>query len=276
MPPFESINHAMTALATGGFSVTSDSFASYGPAIVLFTILPMATGATSFALHRKFLDGDWKKLFKSSEFKLMAALILLATFILALRMDWITALFTTASASTTVGFSNINVIGGPAWGSLEKSIVSLLMIIGGGYGSTAGAIKLIRTVMVLTALYWLVKKALMPDRAVVPLKINGKVFSESEVLQSAVFIFAYLVLLAIGTLITMTVLPEASAINCFFDSASAQGTVGLTSGITGPSMPAVLKVTYIIQMWIGRLEVIPVVALFANFIGATPRHHDPF
>lgn len=276
MPPFESINHAMTALATGGFSVTSDSFASYGAPILVFTCLPMIFGATSFALHRRVIAGDWRALFKSPEFRLMSLLILGSTLILAWRMDWITALFSTVTASTTVGFSSVNVISGAIWGPLQKSILIILMIIGGGFGSTAGAIKLIRTVILITALYWLVKRALLPDRAVVPLKIGDKIFSENEILQSAVFVFGYFVLLGVGGLITMAAMPEASAINCFFDSVSAQGTVGLTSGVTGPTMPSVVKITYILQMWIGRLEVIPAIALFAYVIGLTPRRRDPF
>ncbi|KXA92552.1 hypothetical protein AKJ66_03950 [candidate division MSBL1 archaeon SCGC-AAA259E22] len=69
----------------------------------------------------------------------------------------------------------------------------------------------------------------------------------------------------------LAAIPEATAINCVFDSASAQGTVGLSTGITGIGMPAIVKILFIIQMWIGRLEVIPVVALFGYSIHRTPK-----
>lgn len=279
MPLFHSINHGMTALATGGFSVTSDSFASYGAPILIVTLFPMIAGATSFVTHRKVIDGDWKAFFKSSEFKLMAALVAISIFILAWSMGLVDAIFSSVTASTTVGFSsvgNAGIIGGAGWGGLQKSIMIVLMVIGGGFGSTAGAIKLIRTVVLVMALYWLVKRALLPDSAVVPFKVGGRVFSESAILQTAVFAFIYVLLLVVGSLITMAALPSEPAINCIFDSASAQGTVGLSAGVTGAGMPVVVKITYIIQMWVGRLEVIPVVAFLSYLVGRIPRRREPF
>lgn len=276
MPIFDSVNHAMTSLATGGFSVTSDSFASYSPAILIVTLFPMLAGATSFVTHRKVMEGNWKSLFKSVEFKLMMILMAISTFVLAWNLGIIDAVFSSVTAQTTVGFSSVNVMSGPAWGPLQKSIIIFQMVVGGGFGSTAGAIKLIRTVVLIMVLYWLVKRALLPERAVVPFKIGDRIFSESEALQTAVFAFIYILLLVVGSLVTMAVLPGESAINCIFDSASAQGTVGLSAGITGPSMSPILKVTYILQMWIGRLEVIPVVAFLSYFIGKIPRPREAF
>ncbi|KXA91838.1 hypothetical protein AKJ63_00720 [candidate division MSBL1 archaeon SCGC-AAA259D18] len=265
IPIFDSVNHGMTALATGGFSVTSDSFASYSTPILIVTLFPMIAGATSFVIHRRVVGGDWKAFFKNLEFRLMIALIALSAFVLAWSTGVMDGIFTSVSASTTVGFSSVGkagIIDGGGWGPLQKSIVIFQMVVGGGFGSTAGAIKLIRTVVLIMALAWLVKKSLLPERAVVPFKIGDRIFSEGEVLQTAVFAFIYVLLLAIGSLVTMAALPGESAINCIFDSVSAQGTVGLSAGVTGPAMPAVVKVTYIIQMWIGRLEVIPVATLF--------------
>lgn len=271
IPLFHSINHGMTALATGGFSVTSDSFASYGTPILIITLFPMLAGATSFVTHRKVVDGDWKSLFKSSEFKLMMVLIAISTFALAWSVGWVDALFNSFSAQTTVGFSSVNAISGAGWGGLQKSILIFQMVVGGGFGSTAGAIKLIRTVVMIMALYWIVKRALLPDSAVVPFKIGGRVFPEGAILQTAIFAFTYILLLAVGSLITMAALPGESAIDSIFESASAQGTVGLSTGITGATMPAAVKITYIIQMWVGRLEVIPVVAFLSHLVGKIPR-----
>ncbi len=278
MPLFESINHSMTALATGGFSVTSDSFVSYSAPILIATLFPMILGATNFIVHIRVFKGDWKAFFKNTEFKLLLFLIGVSTFILAWTTGVVDGIFSAVTASTTVGFSSVGqagIVNGPGWGPLQKSIIVVLMVIGGGFGSTAGAIKLIRTVVLILALYWLVKKAILPDRAVVPFKLGNRVFSNEEILQTAVFVFAYILLLVLGSLITMAALPNESAINCIFDSASAQGTVGLSAGITGIGMPVVVKITYIIQMWIGRLEVIPVITLISYFIGKVDRR-EPF
>lgn len=287
MPLFESVNHAMTALATGGFSVTSDSFASYSVPILFVTLFPMLAGATSFVTHRRVMDGNWKAFFKSLEFKLMIFLVALSAFILAWSMGWMDAVFSSVTASTTVGFSSVGeagIVGGASWGPLQKSVIIVQMVIGGGFGSTAGAIKLVRTVVLVMALYWLVKRSLLPDRAVVPFKIGDKVFSENEILQTAVFGFIYVFILVAGSLITMAAfqgetLPNGdgvTAIDCIFDSASAQGTVGLSTGITGPNMPIIVKITYIIQMWVGRLEVIPAVAFLSYLVGKVPRRREAF
>lgn len=276
MPLFDSVNHGMTALATGGFSVTSDSFATYSTPILIAVIFPMLAGATSFVTHRRIMDGNWKAFFKSMEFKLIAALIALSTFTLAWNVGLMDGVFSAVTASTTVGFSSVNVIGGAGWGSLQKSIIIFQMVIGGGFGSTAGAIKLVRTVVLIMALYWLVKRALLPDRAVVPFKVGDRIFSEGEILQTAVFAFTYVLLLVVGSLITMAAMPGESALNCVFDSVSAQGTVGLSTGITGAAMPAVVKATYIVQMWVGRLEVIPVAAFLSHLAGKIPRRREAF
>ncbi|MBS3814984.1 MAG: TrkH family potassium uptake protein, partial [Hadesarchaea archaeon] len=275
MPLFDSLNHAMTALATGGFSVSSDSFASYGIPVIIVTIFPMLAGAISFVTHRRFFDGDWKAFFKSYEFKLLLILVGVSTLILGWSVGWVDALFNTVSAQTGTGFSSVNVIGGSGWGALQKSILVVQMVIGGGFGSTAGAIKLIRTIIMIMTLYWLVKRALLPDSAVVPFKLGDREFPKEAILQTTIFAFTYVILLVAGSLITMAVLPGESAIDCIFESASAQGTVGLSVGITGNAMPSILKVVYIIQMWIGRLEVIPVVAFFSYIIGKVPRRRSP-
>ncbi len=273
MPIFESVNHAMTALATGGFSVTSDSFASYSNLILVVACFPMLVGAISFSTHVRLSKGDLKAWIKSHEVKLMLLIIAIFTFLLSWNLGWIDALFSSVTAQTTVGFSSVGESGlmtGPNWGPLEKTLIIVQMVIGGGFGSTAGAIKLIRTLILAAALYWVVKRAILPERAVVPMKLEGETLSEDTVLQIAIFSFSYILLLVIGALITMAAMPHQSAINCIFDSASAQGTVGLSSGVTGIGMPGIVKVLFIFQMWIGRLEVIPGLVLFGYIFRKIP------
>ena len=66
--------------------------------------------------------------------------------------------------------------------------------------------------------------------------------------------------------------PEYSISDALFESASAQGTVGLSCGITNPAMSPMFEITYIIQMWAGRLEIIPILILFRTvFFGTKPK-----
>jgi trk system potassium uptake protein TrkH len=92
-------------------------------------------------------------------------------------------------------------------------------------------------------------------------------FSKAVTIAILFFLFIF-----ISSLVTYAYMGnEFSYFDSLFESTSAQCTVGLSTGITSPSMPPVLEVFYIIQMWAGRLEVIPVLAFFrALFFGVKP------
>jgi trk system potassium uptake protein TrkH len=278
MDLFPAINHAMTGIATGGFTTTPASFANYGAPILIITLVIMAAGATSFAIHRKILGGDWRALFRSIEVKLMIVLLVLATLVLVWSVGLKHALFQSTSALTGTGFSSTGMISGAAWGPLQKGVLSTLMVVGGGFGSTSSAIKLIRTVIIIGAVYWLIKRSFLPDRAVVPMKIGGRIYSEKEVMETAIYAFIYILVLVVGALIVMmamsgTVLgtgEEATGMDAIFESASAQGNVGLSVGITAAAVP-VVKVVFIIQMLVGRLEIIPVAAFLSYIVAKVPR-----
>lgn len=284
MPLWESINHSMTGIATGGFSVTADSFAGYNSPELVIAVIIMLMGATSFAVHRKLIGGQWREFFGNIEVKMMFFLIALATIVLVWSVGFEDAVFQSASALTGTGFSvaeqagpnQLAFVSGDAWGPLQKSILSCLMISGGGFGSTSSAIKLIRTVIILKAVYWLIKRSFLPKRAVVPFKLGGEVYSEGEVMQTSVYAFIYLLVLMGGALITMMAMSGASAIDVFFESASAQGNVGLSTGVTSITMPAIAKGTFIIQMLFGRLEILPVFALIGHMIAKIPRRREAF
>ncbi len=272
MDLFPAINHAMTGIATGGFTTIPDSFAGYEAPILIITLIVMMAGATSFAIHRKVMGGDWRALFKSVEVKLMITLIILATVILMFSVGLKHALFQSTSALTGTGFSSTGMVSGAEWGPLQKGILSTLMVVGGGFGSTSSAIKLIRTVIIIGAVYWVIKRSFLPERAVVPMKIGGRIYSEREVMGTAIYAFTYILVLIGGALIVMMAMPGESGMDCLFESASAQGNVGLSVGITAVAVP-VVKVVFIIQMLVGRLEILPVIAFLSYIVGRVPRRH---
>ena len=71
-----------------------------------------------------------------------------------------------------------------------------------------------------------------------------------------------MIFLAVGSFVLLAVVfPEFTLENVLFEVASAQGNVGLSSGITGAGMPTIAKVMFLFNMWIGRLEIIPVLVL---------------
>ena len=269
---FESVNHAMTGIATGGFSVRNNSFAGYGYPVLAFAVLIMIAGATSFAVHRRVMAGHWREFFKNVEVRLMLFLIILATLLLVLSVGLRDSLFQATSALTGTGFSTTRLAD---WGDMQKGLLSALMIIGGGYGSTSSAIKLIRIVIIGKAIHWMIKRSFLPERAVFPMKIAGREYTDREMMETAIYAFIYLVVLVAGAVVL--VLLGNSIMNSIFESASAQGNVGLSVGITSAAMPLAGKISLTVQMLVGRLEIIPVIAFLSYLVTKVPRpRRKPF
>ncbi len=269
---FEAVNHSMTGIATGGFSVRNTSFAGYGSPVLGITILIMMAGAISFAIHRRVMAGQWRDLFRNIEVRLMFVLIALATLLLIWSVGLRHALFQSTSALTGTGFSTATL---STWGDPQKGLLAILMVIGGGYGSTSSAIKLIRTVIIVKSVHWMIKRSFLPQRAVVPMKISGRIYTEQEMMETAIYAFLYIIVLITGAIVLMAV--GNPAMNSVFESASAQGNVGLSVGITSAAMPLAGKISMTVQMLVGRLEIIPVVAFVSYLIAKVPRpRRKPF
>ncbi len=270
---FEAVNHSMTGIATGGFTVRNTSFAEYGYPVLAISILIMMAGAISFAVHRRVMAGQWRELFQNIEVRLMLVLIALATLLLIWSVGLRDALFQSSSALTGTGFSTADL---SMWGDPQKGLLTILMTIGGGYGSTSSAIKLIRTVIIVKAVHWMIKRSFLPQRAVVPMKISGRIYSDQGMMETAIYAFIYIIVLISGAVVLMVVGPY-SAMNSVFESASAQGNVGLSVGITSAAMPLAGKISMTIQMLVGRLEIIPVIAFIVYLISKVPRpRQKPF
>ncbi|NOZ77105.1 MAG: TrkH family potassium uptake protein, partial [Euryarchaeota archaeon] len=221
---FNSINITFTAIATGGFSPMEDSYASTTVLERIVVMVLMLAGATSFALHRKWMSRDIAAIYRNPEVRLLLAILFVFSFLLYEDGNsLIDSMFQTTSAITCTGLSTVTVSG-----LNEHSIffLILLMITGGGYGSTSGAIKLIRVLVVIKAVKWYVRKISMPARTVLPFKIGGKTLEEGEVLVTILYVVLYMAFLLFGVFVF--VLLDHPLIDSVFEVASAQGNVGLS------------------------------------------------
>ena len=141
------------------------------------------------------------------------------------------------------------------------------MALGGGACSTAGGIKMLRLGIVAKALIQDIKRVILPERAIVEQRLHHikEILLEDKQVRAALLItVSYLVLYGIGTLLGM--LYGYPFLDSLFESTSAAANVGLSCGITIPGMPAGLELTYIVQMWAGRLEFMSVFTLIGFFI----------
>ncbi len=260
MPVFDAVVHAFTSVSTGGFSIKNGSVGSYNaPAIYAVMVVLMTLGGTSFFIHNSIFKRNFKEYFKNGETQLFWAIIL--TFSVLLSVAFVSAsrpfadgIFYTFSALTTTGFSIAGI-----HSEFSKFLIIILMIVGGFAGSTAGGLKLVRVGILGKAVVWVSKKISYPLSAVVPFKFYGKLIRDDELTIISLFSFIYLAILVIST--TIISLLGYSPIDSFFVSASAEGTVGLST-IDISSMNPAGKIVLIIDMLLGRLEILPFFVLF--------------
>jgi trk system potassium uptake protein TrkH len=157
-----------------------------------------------------------------------------------------------------------------SWSATAKLLLAGGMFFGGAAGSTAGGIKVMRMLILLKGVGWRFRKITSPRGAIVPFRIGEKAIAEAEVghrLEDASLItFLWLIFLGAGVIVLLhTSPPHFTLSDVIFEVASAQGTVGMSVGITGPTMSTVSKLALCFNMWIGRLEIIPVLMLVRFF-----------
>ena len=276
---WESLNHAMTGLATGGFSVTDDSMTNFGTISQIAIVALMITGAIAFAAHYDLLKGRLKKFFSDAQLRALIVLIVLGfiglTFI-NLNLygnDILQSLkysgFQFTSAITCTGFASVENLS--TWTESAKLILAFAMIIGGAAGSTAGGIKLFRAILLYKGVGWRIKRAISTPRRVFVHKLGDKSLSKDDAMdlinEAAIISFMWVILLFAGIIVIMQTTENQTLSNSFFEVCSAQGNVGLTTGITNINMSPVGKIMLIFNMWIGRLEIIPIIVLIKSMFG---------
>jgi trk system potassium uptake protein TrkH len=270
----------MAAFDTAGFAPQSQNILYYHSlTFEVITIVIMLLGAMNFNLHYRIWTGDRREMWKNIETRTLSITILLTFLIVVIGLNQVGSypralimfrkgFYQLASAHTTTGYMTIyarQFI--DEWGNL--AIVGLIcaMALGGGACSTAGGIKMLRLGIIAEALKQDVKRIILPERAVVEQRLHHlkEIFLEDKQVRAALLItVSYLVLYGIGTLIGMFY--GYPFLDSLFESTSAAANVGLSCGITVPSMAAGLKFTYIVQMWAGRLEFMSVFTLIGFFV----------
>lgn len=273
---FHSVNHAMAALSTGGFSTVGDSIGAWNSVpLEMFTLVLMIAGNTNFMTHHHLLRGNWRQAVRSPDIKLFAttatAAVLFMLIAPTISASLRTTVFQVVSALTTTGFSTVDLR--PEWSEASLSVLIILMIIGGGINSTAGGLKQRRIYLMVKSISWHLREAALPRRAVVSHSImdHGQVIDVEDTEMRQV---ANLVLLYLGTLAAAAVIiaaygyPLAEAL---FEAGSAVGTVGLSVGITSPDAPAGVLWVQKVCMFLGRLEFFAIIIAIRRWIESIRR-----
>lgn len=271
MSLFDALTNMFGTMATGGFNPRNLSIAAYGnPFIEIIITFFMLIAGANFSLHYKVLHGDIKSLFKDKEFIFYCGIILFSIFAISteLRLYVYKSVFTAlryatfqvVSIITTTGFVTADF---DTWPAFSKTILLVLMFIGGCAGSTGGAIKNIRIMLLLKQAAREFKKLIHPQ-AITPIRLGNKTISEEVMRNITSFFFLYIFIFVICSFIM-------SALGLDMVSASASvaatlGNVGPGLGIVGPTktytlIPPLGKIVLTICMLLGRLEIYTVLVL---------------
>ena len=271
----ESFCHSFGTMATGGFSTRNDSIAAFNSPLIEYTIIFfMFIAATSFSLHYLFLGKKKFEYFKDEEFKLYLYVILFFTLLIFLDVNfnggykWSVesfnnSIFMSVSLLTTTGFGTADFETFPA---LSKISAFFLFFIGGSAGSTTGALKLVRSLLVFKYLSYEFKKMIHP-KGIYSIKIGEKVIPDNVVKNTLGFYLIYIFIFVIATFIFAFY--GIDPITSLTASASSIGNIGPGLGSIGPydnwgHFPNGAKWLAGFCMLLGRLEIFTVMILFTK------------
>ena len=296
----ESVSLSFTTLVTGGFIPDSTMFDSLNSSQLIVIMAGMLIAALPFGFHYGIFSKEVKSRFSMEIIVYLFFILLFAVLFVIIEPsisthDWLTSLFHVVSASTTTGFSFINL----SYLSLEgKLFLILVMLVGGTAFSTAGGIKIARLLLILQKLKGNTIFLSMSD-AFTPLSIsstaiqfrkhrNGQKFSISKknVLKSknelvyhdsqklsllsdkafrdAIFVIILFVILSLTSATTISYLNKSDFVDALFESSAALSNTGFSVGITTMDLDLVSKLILSINMVLGRFEIIALLYIFIS------------
>lgn len=268
------------AWSTGGFAPNYQNILFYHDfmyesiGLVFFII-----GSFNFGLHFALIQGKYSEFRKNIE----VVSFFVSSFILSiLAVVYLnnTGMYTNAislfrrvvynllSAHTTTGFGTVYAQQFISdWGGLGITVMVVAMLIGGSACSTAGGIKGLRVGIIFKGIYADIQKLMKGDKTMRVVKyhhIKDQILDDTTFRSAASIAILYILLFTIGVI--LTALSGYGLLESAFEVASVSGNVGLSIGIIQASMPAYLKIFYIIAMYLGRLEFISIFVLIGMFV----------
>lgn len=289
LKPVTAFIHGMfifvSAWSTGGFAPMSQNILYYHSfSYEVLTIIFFIIGSLNFGLHYAVWQGQRKEIIKNIETQsffitatLTSALLVVSLAKLQVYPNAI-ALFRKGvyhllSAHTTTGTGTVYARQfALEWGDFGVLMLIIAMLIGGSACSTAGGFKGLRVGIVFKGIISDIKKLLSSERKVKVFKfhhIKEIVLEDGMVKGAAFIIICYMLLFTVGTAIGAFY--GYPILEAAFEAASVTGNVGLSIGVTSATAPTILKLYYIIAMYLGRLEFISVFALIGFLFGGAKK-----
>ena len=274
---FEALNHGLTTVSTGGYSIYDSSFGHFDSLpLYSVSIIFMLSGAIPFVLYVHLVKKGTFNFFKDEQFKGFLFIALWASLVIALSIIFlpekfslthlIPIVFSVVSVMTTTGYA---VVDYQNWGLLALGIFFFLTYFGGCAGSTAGGLKIFRLLILFRVIALQLKKLVYP-RGVFTVKFNGKNVEIEQVMSIMAFFFLYVLTnIIVAILLSLTGVDFITALS---GAATAVANVGPGLGdVIGPagnfaSLSDFAKWTLSIGMLAGRLEILTILLLFVPHV----------
>jgi trk system potassium uptake protein TrkH len=287
---YNAVAHGFTTLPTGGFSPEANSIAAFS-AVVQWVVIPfMFVAGVNFALFWHVLRGEAEVMLENAEFRTYAGAVAVVTAVLAVFLfrggapplgdlggttQGVTenalrqAAFQIGSLLNSTGYATADFA---QWDTHTQMVLLFTMFIGGSAGSTGGGVKVVRWLVVIKAMRRELYTSANPD-VVKPVRLGGSVVDEDAIRGIMVFTLLYLFLFGFSavffSLDSARIGYQLSILEALSASLATLGNIGPGFGSLGPfgsylDFSNVSKLLMIFLMWLGRLEIVPVLALFVS------------
>ncbi len=269
---FDSVNHGLTTLPSGGFS-THDASIMYYDSILIDSIILvfMILAGVNFTLIWFAWEKQWGKVLRDEEGKYYLVILLTATIFIVLSLfiqgnaldrNIFHAIFTVVAISTSTGYTTTDYM---LWPVTTHVVLFFLMIIGGCAGSTAGGLKVLRVSLAFKMAWREIGRIVQPKR-IMRIRMNGEVIERDKLSLIVGMLFVWTAIFAISCIFLTIALPDSDFESIMGVIASSLGNTGPALGDYGPSntwasmgTPSLIFVS--ILMWFGRLELLTALLL---------------
>ncbi len=279
IPLWDALNLVMVAIATGGFSIHTAGLAYYNNPLLEALLIPvMLAGAVPFKLFFFLYQGNVRGMLRDTTLHALLLLALAGGVLMSLDLflsgsiEPLTAIregvFMSVAAVATCGLQNANP---HTWLAVPIALIAMLMFIGGAMGSTSGGIKVNRVTLAFHGVKWWFRRFFVSARVLVPLRYGGKTvgkeISDLAISKNMLVIVIYALTIFVATIITLHLYITSYRLEeVVFELVSALSNAGLSVGLISYASPFAVKWIFIILMWLGRLEIVPVIIIAMSIV----------
>ena len=278
MSPFDAINHAMSVTATGGFSTRNLSIGSFNSvAVDLVTMFFMLLSSIHFGMIYVAIITRSLKPFKNEIFRFYLWILIVTSVVVAVSLkangiegtwgkSFLSSAFHVISYASTSGFG---ISDNSVWPALPSAMLVFVSIWCGMAGSTTGGIKSDRALLLCKEINYRLKTVLHPA-SVNEVRVNHRVVRQENIAPHILYIALYMMLIIVSLAINLAVNPSnANAVAATFTSLSNVGPALGDLGVMGnfSAEPTGAKLMYTIDMFLGRVEIYPVLAVMMMLFG---------